>query len=94
MGEIQNEGEVEEEIEQADGFKEGIYAMMVKIGRVLMTTAATPAMPSHGLALASASSSSSQGGSHEKLQKMATRPFNGSLTSWMSHTRQQYTRSH
>ena len=72
----------DEEIEQADGFKEGEYAILVRIDRVLRSTpifpspTPVPSAPSTGL------SSSSHGGSRVKLPKLTIQPFGGDLTTW------------
>jgi hypothetical protein len=74
------------EIEQADGFKDGMYASLVRIERAL--TLATTAVPSPtpvmlGSSVPGATSTSSvRGGSHVKLPKLAIKPFGGELTAW------------
>ena len=76
------EDDLAEDIEQADGFKEGVYAILVRIDRVLRSTPIVPSptpvlsAPSTGL------SSSSHGGSRVKLPKLTIQPFGGDLTMW------------
>ena len=72
---------VADEIDNSDGFKEGVYTVMVRIERTL-----TPAPAASGPTLISrfpvTHPSSPRSGGHMKLPKLSIRPFNGELTAW------------
>ena len=80
--ELVDEDSVADEIEQSDGFKEQVYAIMVRVdscGR-RSRTATPPAPPSPGGgALASAGASRDV---TVRLPKLSIKPFKGDLTAW------------
>lgn len=77
-----DEGDMVNEIEQADEFKEGVYAILVKIERILSPPPATGSAPVTRALIADPSPSTS-GGGRVKLPKLTISPFGGDLTKWM-----------
>ncbi len=75
-----DEGDVAGEIEQSDEFKEGIYAAMVGVERVLAppTSTSTPPTPRSSAVVLDPSSVSSK----VKLPRLTLQPFDGELTTW------------
>ena len=73
---------VKEEIEQADGFNEGAYAILVRIECVLRSTLVVPSPTSVPSAPSTDLSSSAREWSRVKLPKLTIQPFGGDLTTW------------
>ena len=76
------EKDVADEIDHSDGFKEGIYSVLVKIDRALKsapTTAGVGPTPSSGVPTSDPCSKS-----RVRLPKLSIKPFNGELTAWAS----------
>ena len=71
-----------EEIEQADGFKEGIYSAMVKIDSQCSTAQAIPNPATSTLDTPHTPAASR--GSRVRLPKLTLRTFNGDVTTWMT----------
>ena len=74
------EDKVTTEIEQADSFKEGIYASMIRIDEcttVRAVSAMSPAPPT-----LDPCASTSQDRDRVKLPKLTLHPFNGEMTQW------------
>ena len=69
------------EIEQADDFKGSIYAILVKMERVLKVSA-EPEPKRIGNSSHSDSTSFAHGECHVKLPKLSIQPFGGDLTFW------------
>ena len=69
-----------EEIEQADGFKEGIYSAMVKIDSQRSTAQAIPNPAASTLDTPHTPAASR--GSRVRLPKLTLRAFNGDVTTW------------
>ena len=83
--ELTGEGELEDEIEQADSFREGIHAAMIKIEEhCTVPAAALPAAATRSQETRPETSgmTSPSNGSRVKLPKLSIRPFNGEITSW------------
>ena len=73
-----NEDDVSGEIEQSDEFREGIYAVAVRIECALALPTSTPPPPRSSAVMHIPPSV----GSQVKLPKITLRPFDGELTSW------------
>ena len=77
-----------EEIEQADSFKEGIYAAMISIEKhctapTVVLPTATPTTSTTGLEPGMTFESTHPSRStHVRLPKLTIRPFNGDITTW------------
>jgi len=63
--------ELDDEISQADLYKEQVYSTLIKIEK---PTAATPLTPATAVALPH--------GNKVRLPKLTIKPFNGKLTAW------------
>ena len=77
--ELVDEDAVADEIEQADAFKEDVYAAMVKIDRLSLRTNPPSLEPPTGH---SSSRSDPTRDSKVKLPKLTIQPFKGELTTW------------
>lgn len=78
--ELTEEGDLVNEIEQADSFKEGIYEAIARIEKLRVTTPTTPsATPT---APRSTERTEDVGGNRVKLPKLTLKPFNGDITTW------------
>ena len=78
---LTDEGNLADEIEQADEFKEGIYAAMVKIdGHVTAPATCTSELAPSIVDVPH--SPAAPRGSRVKLPKLTLRPFNGDVTTW------------
>ena len=80
-----DEPTVADEIEQSDGFNEGVYTVMVRIdsheraaSRCATTPPPTPPTPGGGALIAAGSSRDAT----VKLPKLTIQPFKGDLTTW------------
>ena len=85
---LTKEDGLEDEIEQADSYKEGVYAALVKIdtfceGRPKTPPRVTPVRMPEREMLAPATAERTTG-RHVKLPKLTIRPFNGTVTDWTS----------
>ena len=77
--ELMEENNFEDEIKQADSFKEGIYSAMAKIDKLCITTPpATISVPPPSDVARSAEAR----GHRVKLPKLTLRAFNGDITTW------------
>ena len=77
--ELTEEAKLEDEIGQADSYKEGIYSAMVKIDKLCLTTptpspAAPPSAPPAG--------DERTRSQRVRLPKLTLRSFNGDITTW------------
>lgn len=76
--ELTEDDKVDEEIEQADLFKEGIYTAIVRIERLLAATPiAPPTIPD-----VTPRRTPDATGHGMKLPKLMLKPFNGDITTW------------
>jgi len=76
MLELMEDEDLAEEVQQADGFKEGIYGAMIKIDKcVKMLCVHTPVTTSELRTPPAAHNK-------VKLPKLVLRPFNGDITTW------------
>lgn len=77
------EEELAGEIEQADGYNDGIYALLVRVDRVLNSATSAPisATPIRTPS-ADPTPTVAAGGSRVKLPKLTIQPFGGDLTKW------------
>ena len=77
------EDDVADEIEQADAFKEKIYAATVDIDRYCVPSSkGSPPPVDDGGASGSGRTRGAPHGARVKLPKLAIRPFNGDITNW------------
>ena len=79
---VESEDAVTEEIEQADVFKQDMYAVLVKIER-LSSKGPTPTPPEPSRS-APRTDPPSSAASKVKLPKLTIQPFNGEPTNWMT----------
>ena len=76
---LTEENHLADEIEQADGFKERIYAAMVRIDSQMTVPVTSESAPS---AVDTPHSPAAPRGNRIKLPKLTLRPFNGDVTTW------------
>ena len=78
------EEDIADEIAQADGYKDEVYATLVGVERALkqITTAIPEATPT--IVSSPRPTHSTHAGSHVKLPKLNIQPFKGDLTAWTS----------
>ena len=78
------EDKFEDEIQQADSFKEGIYSAMVKINQLSLTAPVppSPCPTPHTDDPAHAHAAVELRGHRVKLPKLTLRAFNGDITTW------------
>ena len=79
--ELTEDDKVDEEIEQADLFKEGIYTAIVCIERLLVATPIAPPTIPHVTPRESERAPDASG-HRVKLPKLMLKPFNGDITTW------------
>ena len=79
--ELTEDDKVDEEIEQADLFKEGIYTAIVRIERLLAATPIAPPTIPHVTPRESERPPDASG-HRVKLPKLMLKPFNGDITTW------------
>ncbi len=76
-----DEDSLGEEIELADGFKEDIYATLVKI-ETRRAPSSRASTPRHSTALEDSSATAAAMTYKARLPKLTIRPFNGDLAAW------------
>ena len=76
---LTKEDDLGDEIEQADSFKEGIYAAMVEIGKLC---AAAPAAATSVAPPPTHTTPPTADASRVKLPKLSLKPFSGDITTW------------
>ena len=79
---IDNGGDLVKDIDEADTFKQDIYAPIVKIDNNSSLTSITLAAASGTSAVASVVSATPSTTASARLPKLQLRPFNGDLTTW------------
>ena len=77
---IEEEDALAEEIEQADGYKETIFASLIKIDRLMESVPVSPTLTG-GLPAASETVTPS---TRVRLPKLQLKPYGGELTKWKS----------
>ena len=84
---IDDEGSLTTKIDAADSFKEGIFAALIRIDKILTPApeptappSTTPTPPSHDHSIACDREATRA--NRVKLPKLTIQPFNGDLTSW------------